>query len=218
MRRGRVVEPEHVPSPFTVHFPGVMPSGPRSLVVLCSAVIARRITKDIRLPDALPVDARVAILEEMRYCCTLSDDTFPILITFANGSPCLPRSLKLRSCEFVSDRTLRYISELNTRDSHKNLREIDVRGCTKVTYDAIHELFSAQTSKTADFGGKGSKVPLAKPLVRVRTYPLPVLAAYQADRIIQCVPPLNATHVYANCDGSLVRFRPTRLSPPSLKR
>ena len=189
MRRGRV-EPETVPSPLSVHFPGVIASGPRSLVALCSAVIARRITKEVRLPDALPADVRVAILEEMCHCCTLSDDTLPILITFADGSPCLPRLLKLRSCEFVSDRTLRYISELNTRDAQKNLREIDVRGCTKVTHATIYQLFGAQTPKAVGVGRKGlmgRQVPLANPLVRVRTYPLPVLAAYEANRIISYV-------------------------------
>ena len=141
-----------------------------------------------RAVDSLPPELRILVLDELRKSARLTDSTLLFMLTLADGTPRLLPRLNLRNCLFVTDKTLRMISDLRSRDPTSALAEIDLRGCPSVTVRTIYGLFGPQTPKTRSMGLGRPCQEAVKPLVRVRTQPIPILFALEAERLISYVP------------------------------
>lgn len=183
----RAAAPAGVPLPLSVHFPYVVTRSPLTLIELSTVVAASHIL-GTRVVDILPLELRILVLEELRKSARLTDATLLFILTLSDGTPRLPPRLNLRNCLFATDKTLRMISDLRSRDPSSTLAEIDLRGCPAVTVRTIYELFGPQTPKKQHMGMGRPRQDAAKPLVRVRTLPLPILFALEAERLISYVP------------------------------
>lgn len=176
--------------PSTRYFPEVMPRHPDSLIRLAARVFAHSWDGDARIVHSLPNELRSILIDELRKCGRLSNDALVLLCTYADGSPCLPRTLKLRNCLWLNDDTLRAIGKLVAIDTTSSLCELDIRGSHCVTVGTIYDQFDVQLPRKL-----AGKVPrarsqelIANPLVRVRMLPPALLFAHEALRMLRSLP------------------------------